>query len=305
MARINFQNDAVIEEDDLTLSLLEIALKHGIPHIHICGGNARCSTCRVIIRQGLENILPRNEIEQKLAEKKGMEDSIRLACQTRIKGPVTLRRLVIDDLDADLARDQQDRAGREQLLAILFSDIRGFTDFSERHLPYDVIHILNRYFQEMGTAVFENYGYIDKYMGDGLMALFGVDECNATTNCINAISAALQMIQSLDKVNRYLKQNFEESFEIGIGIHFGSVVLGSIGHRDKVQYTAIGDAVNIASRIEEQTKHANTSILISESMYTQIKDQVRVGKTLDTKLKGKKGVFQLYEIHGLIYTLRT
>jgi adenylate cyclase len=300
MPRIDFQNDAIIEEDDLTLSLLEIALKHGIPHMHICGGKARCSTCRIIIEQGLENILPRNELEQKLAQKKGMEESIRLACQTRIKGPVTLRRLVMDDLDADLAINQQGKAGREQKIAILFSDIRGFTDFSERHLPYDVNHILNRYFQEMGAAVLEHHGYIDKYIGDGLMALFGVNECDALTNCINAVSAAFQMIQSLDKVNRYLKQNFDECFEVGIGIHYGSVVLGNIGHRDKVQYTAIGDSVNVASRIEEQTKYASTSILISESMYIQIKDQVRAGKILNTELKGKKGIFKLYEIQGVI-----
>ena len=300
MPKINFQNDAIIEEDDLTLSILEIALKHGIPHMHICGGNARCSTCRIVIKQGLENILPRNEIEQRLAEKKGLDNCIRLACQTHIKGAVTLRRLVIDDLDADITRHQQDDVGREQPLAILFSDIRGFTDFSERHLPYDVIHILNRYFQEMGAAVLEHHGYIDKYIGDGLMALFGVNDCDASINCFNAISAAFQMIQSLEKVNRYLKQNFDESFEIGIGIHFGNVVLGNIGHREKVQLTAIGDAVNVASRIEKETKQTNTSILISESMYFQIKEKVRVGKTLNTKLKGKKGSFQLYEIEGFI-----
>ncbi len=300
MPRINFQNDAVIEENDLTLSLLEIALKHDIPHMHICGGNARCSTCRIIIEQGLENILSRNELEQQLAEKKGMEDSIRLACQSRIKGPVTLRRLVMDDLDADLAMNQQGKVGREQKIAILFSDIRGFTDFAERHLPYDVNHILNRYFQEMGTAVLEHHGYIDKYIGDGLMALFGVEECNASINCFNAISAAFQMIDSLNKVNQYLKQNFDETFEIGIGIHFGSVVLGNIGHRDKVQYTAIGDSVNVASRIELQTKQVSSPILISETMYFQIKDRVRSGKILNTKLKGKKGVFKLYEIHEFI-----
>ena len=300
MPKINFQNDAIIEEDDLSLSILEIALKHGIPHMHICGGNARCSTCRIVIKQGLENILPRNEIEQRLAEKKGMDDCIRLACQTHIKGAVTLRRLVIDDLDADITRHQQDDVGREQPLAILFSDIRGFTDFSERHLPYDVIHILNRYFQEMGAAVLEHHGYIDKYIGDGLMALFGVNDCDASINCFNAISAAFQMIQSLEKVNRYLKQNFDESFEIGIGIHFGNVVLGNIGHRDKVQLTAVGDTVNVASRIEKETKQTNTSILVSESMYFQIKEKVRAGKILNTKLKGKKGSFQLYEIEGFI-----
>ncbi|MFW5444280.1 MAG: adenylate/guanylate cyclase domain-containing protein, partial [Methylococcaceae bacterium] len=279
-------------------SILDIALKHGIPHRHICGGNARCSTCRIIVEQGLENVLPRNDIEQLLAEKKGMERCIRLACQTRIKGPVTLRRLVMDDLDADLAMDQQGKVAQEQSIAILFSDIRGFTDFSERHLPYDVIHILNRYFQEMGAAVIDHHGYIDKYIGDGLMALFGIDESNALTNCINAISAAFQMMESLEKVNRYLKHNFNESFEIGIGIHYGSVVLGNIGHHGKVQYTAIGDTVNVASRIEQQTKHANTPILISEAMYIQIKDQIRTGKVLNTALKGKKGLFNLYEVLG-------
>lgn len=300
MPKIHFQNDKTFEEDDLSLSLLEIALKHKIPHMHICGGNARCSTCRVVIQQGLENVLPRNEIEKKLAENKGMEDNIRIACQTHIKGPVSLRRLVIDDMDADLTRHQQNKTGREQALAILFSDIRGFTDFSERHLPYDVIHILNRYFQEMGTAVFENHGYIDKYIGDGLMALFGTDDCNASNNCFNAISAAFQMVQSLDKVNQYLKQNFDESFNIGIGIHFGNVVLGNIGHKDKVQLTAIGDTVNVASRIEMETKHANTPILISDTMYDHIKGQVCVGKSLQTRLKGKRDLMTLYEVHGFL-----
>ncbi len=300
MPRIVFQNDAIIEEEDLTLSLLEMALKHGIPHMHTCGGKARCSTCRLIIQQGLENIVPRNDLEQKLAEKKGMEDCIRLACQTRIKGPITLRRLVIDDLDADLARDQQEKAGREQPIAILFSDIRGFTNFAERHLPYDVIHILNRYFQEMGTVILKHQGYIDKYMGDGLMALFGVNENNASTNCINAISTAFQMISSLDKANRYLQENFNESFEIGIGINFGNVVLGNIGHHKKIQYTAIGDTVNVASRIEGETKHTNTTILISETTYIYLKDKVRVGKILRTNLKGKKETFNLYEIFRLI-----
>lgn len=300
MIKINFQNDAVIEEDDLTLSLLEIALKHNIPHMHSCGGKARCSTCRVNILQGAENVLPRNKIEQQLAEKKGMESCIRLACQTRIEGPIILRRLVMDHVDANLARQHNEKAGREHSLAILFSDIRGFTNFSERHLPYDVIHILNRYFQEMGTAVFEHHGYIDNYIGDGLMALFGVSENDASTNCSNAISAAFQMNRSLENLNRYLRQNFDESFEIGIGIHFGNVVLGNIGHCKKTQLTAIGDAVNIASRIEEETKRVNSSILISESMYIHIKDKIRIGKTLNTKLKGKKDAIHLYEVYGFI-----
>lgn len=302
MAKITFENEKVIEEDDLSLSLLDISLKHGIPHMHVCGGNARCSTCRVIICQGSENILPKNKAEWELADKKGMEGNIRLACQTRVKGPVTLRRLVLDHRDTDLLAmhgEQQQTTGREQAVAILFSDIRGFTHFSERYLSYDIIHILNRYFQEMGEVVLANHGYIDKYMGDGLMALFGVDEENPSINCMHAVTAALQMEQALVRVNRYLKQNFDECFEIGIGIHFGEVVLGNIGHRDKVQFTAIGDAVNVASRIEGETKLINSSILVSECMYTHIHKQVDTGQQLATQLKGKSGDYLLYEVLGL------
>lgn len=299
MPIITFHQDAELEEHDLSLSILDIALKHNIPHMHICGGKARCSTCRIMIQQGLENVLPRNAIEQQLADQKGMAENIRLACQTHIKGPVTLRRLVKDDVDVGLAKQQHDFVGREQKLAILFSDIRGFTDFAERHFPYDVIHILNRYYQQMGTAVLDNQGYIDKYIGDGLMALFGIDHNNAEENCLNAIAAAVQMLASLDKVNLYLQQNFNEKFTIGIGIHFGNVVLGNVGHHSKVQLTAIGDAVNVASRIEQQTKGTQRRILVSDAVYDQVSQKVIQGSTLDSKLRGKQQVFKLHEILDL------
>lgn len=301
MAKITFEHEKVIKEDNLDQSLLEISLNHDIPHMHVCGGHARCSTCRVIICHGLENVLPKNEAEQALADKKGLEDNIRLACQARVKGDVSLRRLVLDHRDVDLVMsdEQQETTGREQAVAILFSDIRGFTRFSERHLSYDIIHILNRYFQEMGEVVLANHGYIDKYMGDGLMALFGVEEQQPSMNCLHAITAAMQMQQALERVNCYLQQNFDEHFEIGVGVHFGEVVLGNMGHRGKVQFTAIGDAVNLASRIEGETKMIDSSVLVSECMYAHIKDQVHIGQTLKTQLKGKSGDYLLYEVLAL------
>ncbi len=217
MTTITFQNDAVIEEDDLNLSLLEIALKHGIPHMHVCGGKGKCSTCRIIIQKGAENFLPKNQVENHLSEMKGLDNNIRLACQARIKGPVALRRLVLDDQDVSFAtRQHQMMPGRELELAVLFSDIRGFTLFSERHLPYDVIHVLNRYFNVMGKAIFKHQGFIDQYNGDSIMALFGIDDENPNRNRMNAIASAIEMKHSLTKFNRYLQHNFNETFEIGI-----------------------------------------------------------------------------------------
>ncbi len=300
MAKIIFENEQSFSEDDLELSLLEISLKHDIPHMHVCGGNARCSTCRVMVCEGQENLLPMNEAEQKLAEKKGLESNIRLACQARTKGDVCVRRLVLDHQDADLAmHEMQATTGREQPVVILFSDIRGFTAFSERHLSYDIIHILNRYFQEMGEVVLANHGYIDKYMGDGLMALFGVDEQDSDKMCMHAVTAALQMETALKRVNTYLKQNFDEQFEIGVGVHVGEVVLGQIGHRDNAHFTAIGDAVNMASRVEGETKSIDSSVLVSQCMYAHIHEQVEIGQTVKTQLKGKSGDYLLYEVLGL------
>jgi len=151
----------------------------------------------------------------------------------------------------------------------------------------------------MGNAVLNNHGHIDKYIGDGLMALFGVAEPDARSACLNAVTAALQMVEELEKLNCYLEKNFGETFEIGIGIHFGEVVLGELGHPNNRHFTAIGDAVNVASRVESATKEAATPILVSHSAYAHIKDDIEIQGELQTLLKGKQGNYRLYEVVGL------
>lgn len=297
MTEINFLEDKIVTEEDLSLSVLQIALKNEIPHVHACGGNGRCSTCRVIILDNPENVEPRNQVESKLAGVKGLEANIRLACQTRVRGDVKLRRLVIDKEDIEIAiAEKGETTGREAKIAILFSDIRGFTTFSEKALPYDAIHILNRYFNRMGIAILENSGYIDKYIGDGLMALFGLKGESPKEICLNATKAALHMIDSLAEMNQYLKSHFDLEFKIGIGIHYGNAILGELGHPGKRQFTAIGDSVNMASRIESTTKKAGAPFLISSEMYEIVKTCVNRGRIFETKLKGKTGLYRLYEI---------
>ena len=230
MARIEYQQEAVVEENDLSLTVLEISRKHHIPHISACGGKARCSTCRILVLEGEDNLLARNAAEQRLATLKGFEQDIRLACQTRLSGPITLRRLVLDDQDAELADlGNSVTSGREEVLAVLFSDIRRFTPFAESHLPYDVVHILNRYFHHMGEAVLARGGVIDKYIGDGMMALFGLDKDDPASACRHAVRCGLDMLASLGELNRYLARYFATTLEIGIGIHVG----GSDRRRDR------------------------------------------------------------------------
>ena len=297
MSKVTYQDGVTVDEDNPELTLLQISLKHDIPHVHACGGNARCSTCRVMICDGLGNVLPRNAAEQHLADFKGLEPNVRLACQTRISGPVRIRQLVHDAQDVEIAvAEQGGTSGSEKPLAILFSDIREFTPFSAANLPYDVVHVLNRYFLVMGEAVLQNDGYIDKYIGDGMMALFGLTGGDACAVCLAAIRAGLQMLKNLAELNQYLRKHFGVEFGTRIGIHYGEVVIGQMGHPRKMQFTAIGDSVNMASRIEAAVKGTSANLLVSDTVLSAVRELVQVGIVTDTVLKGKLGTYKLHEV---------
>jgi adenylate cyclase len=286
-------------------TLLNAALSAGIPHTHVCGGNARCSTCRVIVMDGLENIEPPNEEEKALAERLGLPKEVRIACQATVTGPVRVRRLVLDDDDVGLvtrlrkAKIDMAPVGEEIRVAILFSDIRGFTPFAEALLPYDVIHVLNRHFEAMGQVIASEGGFINNYMGDGLMALFGVD--GRPEASLRAVRAGLGMIQAMkNRIEPYLLRNYGRTFDIGIGIHCGEAVVGPIGSLDRKAITAIGDAVNFASRIESSTKEVGARLLVSEELFQEVKSNVTVGKTARVHVKGKTGEHELYEVKGVV-----
>lgn len=301
MVRIEFQREQVVEAGD-DQTLLEISRAAGIPHVAACGGHARCSTCRVVVVENLANVVARTPAEQTLATRKGFDDNIRLACQTKVCGPVTVRRLVIDEEDMRMIQSDQSphATGKDRKLAILFSDIRNFTPFAESHLPYDVIHILGRYFRKMGEPVLEHGGYIDKYMGDGIMAIFGLERDDPADACLDAVSAGLDMLTALDELNHYLSRQFDTTFRIGIGIHVGPVIIGEMGHPKKMQFTAIGDPVNIASRIESSTKEVGASLLVSEDVCKLVGKRLEIGRRQQVNLKGKTGSHELTEVLGLL-----
>jgi adenylate cyclase len=297
MPRIQFEGDTEWREEGRERTLLQDALDHGIPLAHACGGRARCSTCRVRVLEGAAELAPRGEAESRLAEAKGLPDDVRLACQVQVRNDIRVRRLVHDDLDRALVEAQAKEAGREIQLAILFSDLRNFTPFVERHLPYDVMHMLNRHFQVAGQAILDRGGYIDKYIGDAVMALFGLgDEGSAEEACRHAVEAARAMVRGLRELNPSFEANFDETFACGVGIHFGTAIVGELGHVDRRQITAIGDAVNVAARIESMTKDADASILVSESVQIRVPDLVSDSSSLERSLKGKSGAFRLFRV---------
>lgn len=304
MHRIQYLTDGKTIEVGSDTTLLRASLDHGIAHTHVCGGNAKCSTCRVLVTEGLGHCCARNEREARLAADRHFSADIRLACQTTVNGDVTLRRLVVDAedillVDAEARAAAAGSVGEERQLAILFADIRNFTAFSEAQLPYDVVHALNRYFNRVGAVVTRHGGQIDNFIGDGMMALFGTTAASPNPS-LNAVRAALDMLTEVAAMRAYFDAQYQFDLRIGIGIHYGEVILGAVGFGERRRLTAIGDAVNLASRIESVNKAAGTALLVSRSAWEQVRDAARGGRVLEVSLKGKSGKHPLYEITALL-----
>lgn len=299
---IHFDPDERNVEAAVSETLLAASLRAGIPHAHACGGNARCSTCRVSVESGLEHCAPRDEREHLLAERLHFSPEVRLACQTTVRGDVCVRRLVLDEEDVELTERMTEGGapaslGEEKEVAILFADIRNFTSISEQLPPYDVIYVLNRYFNHMGRVISAHGGYIDNYMGDGLMALFGVDD--PADAPLRAVSAGLGMLDEVGRLRPHFESLYDASLRIGVGIHFGEAIVGTVGATDRRRMTAIGDAVNFASRVEAANKEYGTELLVSADAYQHIKGRVVTGREIQhAVLKGKTGEHTLYEVLG-------
>lgn len=285
---INYLGENTVETVPMQ-TILEASHANEIPHVCECGGRARCSTCRVMIIDGMDNCLPRTSLEEKMAARKGFYPEIRLACQTRVVGDVTLKRLVRDGTDVEMAVSGSiGDVGEEIMGAVLFTDLWGFTTFSEAHLPYDVIHALNLLFRSLGQAADDHDGYIDKYIGDNLMAIFGLGGESAEVTCRNAVLAASEMLASLPSVNSYLHDYLGGEFRLGIGVAYGPMVTGELGFALKRQFTAIGDTVNIAARLESETRKQQVDLLVSDSVLRNlVAGTFEVNKSFEFDLKGK------------------
>lgn len=248
-------------------TLLEISRANGVPHMSVCGGRARCSTCRTLIISGKQHLTQPAEAESNLLARLSAPDDIRLACQVRVNGDIGVRPLIQAQSTVVMPRNADPLGwGVEREVAVFFLDIRGFSRISERSLPYDVVFILNSFFAEIGSAVEGSNGYIDKFMGDGMMALFGLNSTPGQA-ARDALRAAVGAHQAAASASRILTQHLREPLRIGIGVDIGEVVVGRIGktsdQTNPSRLTAIGDAVNIAARLEASTKELAAPIVVS------------------------------------------
>jgi len=304
MHKVTYANTGAIVEDVADgQTLLSVSVHRRFPHHHQCGAQARCTTCRFQILDGVSHVSPRNAWEKEVATQRGWDDFTRLGCQTKVHGDLVIRLLVdnpqeIIVLDLEELQGAGQAEGKEVQAAILFSDIRNFTTFAEQNLPYDVVLMLNQHFAAVAEPVLNNNGFVDKYIGDSILAVFGIREESAETTCRNAVRAALLMQDAVERLRPIFECSFNMLLRIGIGIHFGPVILGRMGHPGKRQVTVIGDTVNMASRVERMTKELDAPILLTEAVADHLGGALRLGVAVDAPIKGRAGRTLLYPCEG-------
>jgi adenylate cyclase len=241
-------------------TLLEISQAHDVPHVSVCGSQARCSTCRVRILKGLESLPPPSPAEKRVLDRISAPSDVRLACQVMPTSELSVARLLTPGTRC-AGHNSFDEAGVLGEAAILFVDIRDFTRWSEFKLAFDVVFILNTFFAAAADAIDSAGGRVDKYIGDGLMAIF--EQGSVEANAGSAILAAKGIDAALESVNRLLSDELSEPLQLAMGLHVGRVVLGRIGFGVAASTTAIGRVVNLASRLEALAKARDVQLVLS------------------------------------------
>ena len=182
-------------------------------------------------------------------------------------------------------------------ITVLFADVRGFTSLSENMSPEEVVGLLNEYFDKMIDAIFRYKGTLNKFLGDGFMAMFGapVDDPHQEEH---AIRAALEMQRSVAGLREKFQRYRIKDFRIGIGINTGMAVVGNIGCDQRMEYTAVGDTVNTAARLETKTKELKVDVLVSDYTYVAVRNLFRFKKGDLLQVKGKAESIQVFSVEG-------
>jgi adenylate cyclase len=201
--------------------------------------------------------------------------------------------LVIDNLIKN--PDSINLGGEKRNITIFFSDIRGFTSISEKLSPEDLVHLLNEYLSEMTNIITGKEGLVDKFMGDAIMAFWGAP-LEQPNHAEMACLSSLEMMEKLRQLQRKWKNEGIPSFDIGIGLNSGDAIVGNMGSFNRFDYTAMGDNVNLASRLEGLNKLYGTNIIISEKTYNIVKDKFEARRLDLVRVKGKKKPILIYEL---------
>jgi adenylate cyclase len=245
-------------------TVLETLRANGIPHASVCGGRARCTTCRIRVVSGLAMLPEPAGLEAAALARIGATEGMRLACQIRPTADISVTPLLAADASAADGLVRGGMEGSERQVTVVFIDLRGSTTIGEARMPYDVLFILNQFFNEMTGALVATGGHYSNFTGDGLMALYGLGTQEPAIGAEQALRGAHEMLTRLDRLNAQLKADLKDPLRIGIGIHFGEAIVGALGPPGSQIVTAIGDTVNTTARLESLTKDYDCMLILSQ-----------------------------------------
>lgn len=275
-------------------SVLEASRFARIPHASVCGARGRCSTCRIRVGLGTGSLPPPDAAEVRVLKRVGVPPNVRLACQLRPTKDLSVVPLLPANAQAsDGYAEPSYLAGQERNIVVLFADLRSFTGIAERKLPYDLVFILNSYFEVLGNAISSSGGMVDKFIGDGVMALFGV-ESGPEEGSRQALAASNQIIDGVDRLSALLAEELQEPLRVGIGIHSGPAVVGRMGYGEAVHLTAIGDTVNVASRLQDLCKEYSCQLVISEQVAQQAGVNVELLRRDELTVRNRREALSIY-----------
>ena len=280
----------------LGFTVLEASRSARVPHASICGGRGRCSTCRVRVVAGEDMIPGPMSGEQSVLRRVAAEPGVRLACQARPRGDVSVAPLLPADWPISaLRRREWPMPGEERFVVVLTVDMRNSTRLAETRLPFDAVFIVDRFVTAASTAVEANGGRISHFLGDGLMAAFGLG-CGPKEACLQALLALVAFGRQVEALNRVLLAQTGEALHFGIGVHCGQVVVGEIGSGAMRTFTTLGDAANVASRLEGLCKGFGCEAVISGDVWRIADLPPGVLREEEAALRGRSATLRVHPV---------
>jgi adenylate cyclase len=276
-------------------SILEALRDEGVPHASVCGGRARCTTCRVRITEGLGALAAPARMEAEALAKIDAPLNVRLACQTRPRRSVAVAPLLPPGSDAAAARSRGAPQGRERPVVAVFVDLRESTKLCESRLPYDAVFILNQFFAQMDEALRATGGYYAQFRGDGLLALYGL-ESELGPACRAALQGAAEMQRRAETLSKSLSAELAEPLRIGIGMHAGVAIVGTMGPPEAPIHSAIGDTINIAARFEGMTKAYGCVLVVSADTLAQAGVEPKEAPLHRVRVRGRNERVSVYAV---------
>lgn len=271
----------------LGFSVLEASRMGGVPHASSCGGRARCTLCRVRVLSIVPLPAPA-EAERRVLERLGADSqAVRLACQLRPAHDLSVWPLVPPTASvAFLQRRQRDVMPQERFAAFMFVDMRDSTRLAATQLPFDSLFVVSRFLSAVSSAVMQAGGLPNQFMGDAVLAIFGLST-EPSIACRQALGAVPLVAANIDELNAALEQQLQAKIRFGIGLHCGQAVMGEIGFREHATFTAIGDPLNVASRLEQMTKEIACEAIVSEQVFQHAGVSAAGLPLLSARLRGR------------------